>query len=72
MAEVLTFSRESSIGFKVASLRIHLHWTQQELADIAGIAKDDVDFFEHNLPVPLEIKQKLIRALWTARRASKR
>ena len=72
MTEVLTFPRESSIGFKAVSVRIHLQWTQQELADIAGISKDDVDFFEHNLPIPPDIKQKLLRALWMGRRASKR
>ena len=70
MTTVLTFARESSVGFKAASVRISLQLTQQELADIVGISKDDVDFFEHNLPIPLDIKRKLLKELW-ARKASK-
>lgn len=64
MTTVLSFVRGSSIGFKAVSLRISLQLTQQELADIAGVSKDDVDSFEHNLPMPLETKQKLLRGLF--------
>ena len=71
MTTVITFARESSVGFTGASIRISLQLTQQELADIAGVSKDDVDFFEHNLPILLETKRKLLRGLWAARKASK-
>ncbi len=71
MTTVLSFARGSSIGFKAASLRISLQLTQQELADIAGVSKDDVDFFEHNLPMPLETRQKLLRGLWTKKSDAK-
>ena len=68
---VLTFTRGSSIGFRAASARISLKLTQQELADIAGVSKDDVDFFEHNLPVPTETRRKLLRALWAGKLKSR-
>ena len=46
MTEVLTFPRESSIGFKAVSLRLHLQWTQQELADIDPKVKMAIEAYE--------------------------
>jgi len=70
MTSVLTFARESSIGFKVKRLRISKLLTQQELASMAGISVEKVDLFEHNLPLPLDTRRKILRELW-AQRASK-
>ena len=70
MTAVVTFTRESSIGFEAASIRLSLQLTQQELADIAGVSKDELDFFEHNLPIPLDIKRRLLKELW-ARKVGK-
>ena len=70
MKTVLTFARESSIGFKAARTRISIQLTQQELADMAGVSLEEVDLFEHNLPVPLDARRRILKALW-ARKAKK-
>jgi len=69
MTSVLTFARESSLGFKVKRLRITKLLTQQELASMAGVSVEKVDLFEHNLPLPLDIRRKILREL-LAQRAS--
>ena len=71
MTTVLTYTRESSIGAQARSLRISLHLTEQELADSVGVSKEDVDLLEHNLPMPLGIKTKLLKKLYAAKSASK-
>ena len=71
MTEVLTFGQETSPGFKTRRLRVLLGLTQQELAGMAGVSLDEVCLFEHNLPVRLDAKRKLLKELW-ARRASRR
>ena len=70
MTTVVTFARESCIGSWARNLRISLQLMQQDLAEIIGASPEDVDLFEHNLPIPLDIKRKLMRELW-ARRAHK-
>ena len=71
MTTVLTFKRESSIGPWAREVRASLQLTQQELADIVGVLKEDVELFEHNLPIPLGIKNKLLIKLYAAKRADK-
>ena len=70
MRAVLTFGRETSLGSKARSLRLSLGLTRRELADVAGVTIEEVDLFEHNLPVRLDAKRGLLRELW-ARRAGK-
>ena len=64
MSAVLTFTRESMLGFKARKLRIAEHISQQELADMAGVPVDSVDLFEHNLPMPLDYKRRILKVLW--------
>jgi DNA-binding XRE family transcriptional regulator len=68
MTAVLTFTRESLLGFKARKLRISLHISRQELADMAGVSRETVALFEHNLPLPLDNKRQILRVLW-ARKA---
>ena len=70
MPKVVTFAQESSVGYWARSVRIAMQLTQQKLADSAGVSQEDVDLFEHNLPVRLDARRKLLRELWAARRAS--
>ena len=70
MTPVASVCRESSLGFKARKLRISQRLTQQELANLAGVSQEDVRLFEHNLPLRLDTKRKLLRELW-ARKASK-
>ena len=63
MTTVTALARESSIGFKVRRLRISQLLTQQELANMAGVSLEEVDLFEHNLPLPLDAKRKILKKL---------
>lgn len=67
MAAVLTLDKKALLGSKSRSLRISLLLTQQELSSIAGVSQEEVDLFEHNLPVCLDAKRKLLKELWTMR-----
>ncbi len=70
MTTLLSSLRESSIGLWARSLRISLQLTEQELADSVGVSKKDVYLFEHNLPVPLDIKRKLLKKLYAVKSAN--
>ena len=70
MPAALTSDREKSLGFKARKIRVFLGLKQHELANLAGVPLEEVDLFEHNLPVPLDVKRKLIREL-LARKAIK-
>ena len=65
MTAVLTFTRESLLGFKARRLRLAENITQQEVADKAGVPVESVDLFEHNLPMPLDYKRRILQVLWS-------
>ena len=67
MPNVLTFERETKLGYKARSLRISLGLTRSRLASIAGVTPEEVELFEHNLPVRLDAKRRLLRELWAKR-----
>jgi len=67
MTAVLTFTRESLLGFKARRLRIAKDISQQEVADESGVPVESVDLFEHNLPLPLDYKRRILQALWSAK-----
>jgi len=52
------------LGSKVKRLRISSLLTQQEVADLAGVSREQVDLFERNLPLPLDCKRRILRELW--------
>ena len=64
MSSVLSFTRESRLGFKARRLRIAEGFTQQQVADMADVPVDSVDLFEHNLPMPLDYKRRILKVLW--------
>jgi transcriptional regulator with XRE-family HTH domain len=64
MREVAVRARESSIGTSARKLRAAQHLTQQELAEAVGVSQKEVYLFEHNLPVPLDIKRRVLKELW--------
>ena len=59
---------ESYVGAWARRVRRALKLTQQELADITGVSKEDVKSFEHNLPIKLDSRRKLVKELWVARK----
>ena len=63
MAKVLTAGYTLSPGFKAKKMRVSLMLTQQELANLAGVSREEVDLFEQNFPVRLEIKNKILKEL---------
>lgn len=64
MTAVLTFTRESLLGFKARKLRIAENISQQEVADRACVPVESVDLFEHNLPLPLDYRRRILQVLW--------
>jgi len=58
--------------FQTRKMRVSLMLTQQELANLAGVSREDVDSFECNLPVRLEARNKILKELlgrqWLKRR----
>ena len=67
MTTVLTYTRESHLGPWARRMRMSLHMSQQELADIVGVSEEEVDLFEHSLPITLDVKCKLLRELYAAK-----
>ena len=70
MTTLPTTTRVSSIGSQVRKLRISCHLTQQQLADVAGVSVEEVNLFEHNMPVQLDSRRKILKELW-ARKVKK-
>ena len=64
MSTVITFTRESSIGFKAWRLRRAQLLSQQDLAIKAGVPLEEVNLFENNLPVPLDTKRRILKELF--------
>ncbi len=64
MSATLTLTRGTSIGYQARKLRLAGHISRQKLADLAGVSVEDIDLFEHSLPVPLDYKRRIQRALW--------
>ena len=69
MTIVFAPTRQSSTGTMAISLRILLQLTQQELADSVSVPKEDVDLFENNLSIPLDIKNRILKKLYAAKSA---
>jgi DNA-binding XRE family transcriptional regulator len=51
-------------------LRISSMLTRKELADLAGVPREQVALFEHDLPLPLDSKRRILKELW-ARKVKK-
>jgi transcriptional regulator with XRE-family HTH domain len=63
----LTLVQEDTIGLKSRRLRISKLLTQRELAEVAGVSTEEVDLFEHDLPVPLDARRKILKELWAGK-----
>ena len=63
MPVTLTKTKPSR-GHNIRKLRIAQMLSQQALADLAGGSREQVALFEHNLPLPLDCKRRIFRALW--------
>jgi transcriptional regulator with XRE-family HTH domain len=52
-------------------VRLSLNITQQQLAERAGITREEVDLYERNLPVYLDARRKIIKELWAMKTSKK-
>ena len=52
------------LGFLARNLRLYLDLSQKELAKIARVSPESVDLFEHNQPLPLDEKRKILKELY--------
>jgi transcriptional regulator with XRE-family HTH domain len=57
--------QETQIGSDARKLRISLHITRREVAEAAGVSEHAVNLFEHNLPVALDYKRRILKELWS-------
>ena len=64
MSPVISIDQKRSLGLEAKRIRLSLLLTQYELATIAGVTLYEVDLFEHNLPVQVGVKVKILRELW--------
>ena len=58
-----------TLGDSARKVRLALGLSQQQLADMTGISKESVYLFEHNLPVYLDARRKILRELWAGKMA---
>ena len=61
---MVTLTSKSSPGAMAKRARMAQRLTQQELARLAGVPRESVGLFERGLPVPLDIRRRLLRELW--------
>lgn len=54
----------NTMGQSARKVRISLGLSRQQLADIAGISMESVYQYEHSLPVYLDARRKILKALW--------
>jgi transcriptional regulator with XRE-family HTH domain len=64
MKSGLSFALKMSPGLKAKRIRISKLLTQQELAEMAGVSREEVDLFEKNLPVTLDTRRRILKNLW--------
>jgi transcriptional regulator with XRE-family HTH domain len=66
-----TLDTRGSVGLVARRIRISEHLTQEELAGLAHVSREDVESLEGSLPLRLDVKLKLLKELWS-RKASQR
>ena len=64
MTTVLTHPIETKMGSEARRLRLNLHITRRDLAEMAGVTEETVNLFEHNLPVALDSRRRIFKELW--------
>lgn len=70
MVSAATLARDSSPRAMAKRARLARGMTQQELACNVGVSWECVDLFERGLPVPLDIRRRLLKELWAVKKTS--
>jgi transcriptional regulator with XRE-family HTH domain len=63
-------SKRELFGSMARRMRISLHLTQRELAQMTGVSREAVYLFEHNLPVYLDARRRILKRLWAIKAGS--
>jgi|WetSurMetagenome_2_1015567.scaffolds.fasta_scaffold1169700_1 transcriptional regulator with XRE-family HTH domain len=58
---------QNTLGQSAHKVRLDLGLSQQQVADMAGISMESVFQYEHGLPVYLDARRKILKALWAAK-----
>ena len=56
-----------SYGNSVIRLRKSMNLTRQQVADMAGVSREEVSLFERNQPVKLDVRRRILKELWAIR-----
>jgi hypothetical protein len=64
MTTVLTRPHETKIGSEARRLRLSLRLSRAEVAALAGVFEQTVNLFEHDLPVALDYRRRILKQLW--------
>ena len=67
MCVSLLMSQEAALGPRVRSLRISLRLTQPELAGLAKVTTEEVNLLEHDKPLLLDAKRRILKELYDIR-----
>lgn len=67
VSEVLSIDQPKSFGKMLKNIRASLQLTQREVAERFGVTTKEVGLFEHDLPVRLDAKLKILRQLYPAK-----
>jgi hypothetical protein len=67
MTTLLTHPQETKWGSEARRLRISLHIGRPELAVMAGVPEEIINLFEHNQPVPLDSRRRILKELWSVK-----
>ncbi len=62
-------TESKSLGCSARKVRLALGITQQELAEITGLTREAVHCFEHDMPVFLDARRRILKVLWAIKTA---
>jgi transcriptional regulator with XRE-family HTH domain len=64
MTILLARPKETKMGSEARRLRLSLHLNRSQVAVLAGVFEQTVNLFEHDLPVALDYRRRILKALW--------
>lgn len=64
MATTETILSIGSLGSKAKKLRLAGTMTRPALASMAGVTVEEVSLFERGMPVRLDARRRIMKALW--------
>jgi len=64
MTILLARPQITKMGAEARRLRLSLHLNRAQVAVLAGVFEQTVNLFEHDLPVALDYRRRIHKALW--------